>query len=457
MIETSTLEGTLGGSAGDEASARMLVLALECLRPHVTPERFLLGGAVKCVNIGRGPERIHRLNKTDASLRIDVPDRWMSSGHVTFEWARTHWIVNDNNSKNGTRVNGVKIERVAIKDGDLIEVGSTMFIYRDVLITEDQVAALSRTPRGGPAAFATLCAPLETQFDVLRRVASADVSVMISGQTGTGKELIARGIHELSGRTGAFVALNCGAIAPTLVESELFGHKKGAFSGATGDKPGLVRASDKGTLFLDEVAELSEQVQVALLRVLQEKEVRAVGDAHPTTVDLRIITATHQDVQALVDAGKFRADLYARIAGFAVELPPLRQRREDLGLLISALLSRLLGSNPDVMRIHTSAARALFTHSWPMNIRELEQALRVALAVADENEIATAHLPASVRGGAAKVPEGMTGVDQKARLEELMKKHKGNLSAIARELSTSRAQVRRLAKRYDLEPDSFRE
>lgn len=458
MIETSTLEGTLGGSAGDDTVARLLILALECMRPHAQAERFLLGATIRQVTVGRAPGRDHRVDKAQGSLRIDVPDRWMSSNHCTFEWARTHWCVVDNGSKNGTRVNGVRIEKVALKDGDLVEIGSTLFVYRDVLVTEEQLTQLSGTARGGPPAFRTLCPPLEAQLDVLRRVATADVSVMISGETGTGKELVAQAIHELSGRSGEFVAVNCGAIAPTLVESELFGHKKGAFSGATHDKPGLVRASDKGTLFLDEVAELPEQVQVALLRVLQEKEVRAVGDAYTTSVDLRVVTATHQDVAGLVDSGEFRADLYSRLAGFAITLPPLRHRREDMGLLISALLRRLAPDRAERMRVHTSAARALFDYPWPMNVRELEQSLRVALAVADGEELSVAHLPASVRGGNAAANDDTPGTntDQRSRVLELMKKHKGNLSAVARELATSRAQVRRLAKRYDIDPESFR-
>jgi len=465
MIETSTLEGTLGGTAGDDTVARFFVLALECLRPHIQPERFALSSEMKCVEIGRATSRDSRYDKANRRLRLDVPDKRMSGCHVTLQWQRTHWVLEDQRSKNGTRVNGLQVTRVALKDGDLVEAGSTFFVYREILVIAEQLPSLSRAPKSGPSAFTTMCAPLETQFATLRRVAGADVSVMISGETGTGKELVARGVHESSGRKGAFVAVNCGAIAPTLVESELFGHKKGSFSGATQDKPGLVRASDKGTLFLDEVAELPEQAQVALLRVLQEREVRSVGDAHPTKVDLRVITATHRDVGLLVDDGLFRADLFSRLAGFSVTVPPLRKRREDLGLLISALLKRLDPERAEKLCIHTSAARALFEHAWPMNVRELEQALRVALAVADGDQIATAHLPESVRaGGAADVaPQAAksTGdpdseADEKARLTELMKKHKGNLSAIARELATSRSQVRRLAQRFDLDLESFR-
>jgi transcriptional regulator with PAS, ATPase and Fis domain len=170
------------------------------------------------------------------------------------------------------------------------------------------------------------------------RIAPSSVPLLVRGETGTGKELMARAIHEASERRGAFVPVNCGALPRDLLESELFGHRRGAFTGASGDRSGLVRRAHRGTLFLDEIAELPPDSQVALLRVLQEGEVRPVGACEEITVDVRIVAATHQDLRERIASGRFREDLYARIAGFEITMPPLRERREDLGMLIATLL-----------------------------------------------------------------------------------------------------------------------
>src|SRR5207302_1217977 len=189
------------------------------------------------------------------------------------------------------------------------------------------------------------------------------------GETGTGKEVIARAIHAASRRPGAFVAVNCGALAPNLVESELFGHKKGAFSGATEDHNGLVRAADKGTLLLDEIGDLPVPTQAALLRVLQQREVLPLGTTKPMPVDLRVVAASHRDLEAEVGAGRFREDLWSRLAGYTAQLPALRDRREDLGLLVAALLARLVQTRP--IRFTSEAGLALVQYDWPRNVREL--------------------------------------------------------------------------------------
>ncbi len=251
--------------------------------------------------------------------------------------------------------------------------------------------------------------------------------------------------------------LNCGALAPTIIESELFGHRKGAFSGATEARPGFVRAAEGGTLFLDEVAELPEPSQVKLLRVLQEKEVVPVGETDAVKVDVRVVAATHQDLPARVARGLFRQDLFARLAGFAVDLPPLRSRREDIGLLVAALLPRIAGDGASTIKLERATGRMLFNYTWPLNIRELEQALAAAVALADGAEIGPEHLPPAVRGEESqREPLSEGDVDLRTQLVKLLETHRGNVSAIARDLGKARVQVRRWCKRFGLNVDDYR-
>ncbi len=223
------------------------------------------------------------------------------------------------------------------------------------------------------------------------------------GEVGSGKEVAARAIHELSGRQGPFVPLNCGAILESLVESELFGTRRGAFSGAR-DRHGLVRRAHRGTLLLDEVADMPLISQVSLLRVLQEREVLAVGAAQPETVDVRFIAATHRDLQREVEEGRFREDLLSRLTGMTVTMVPLRERREDIGLLLKQLIprvSREVGMGAEQVRElapQRKAVCALLLHDWPQNVRELEQALRAGLAFARKTgELQLRHLPDAIQ------------------------------------------------------------
>ena len=271
---------------------------------------------------------------------------------------------------------------------------------------------------------------------------------MLQGETGTGKELAARALHAWSGRTGPFVAVNCGALPEQLAESELFGVRRGAYTGAIEDRPGLLRASSGGTLLLDEVGELPATLQVKLLRVLQENEVQPVGAAQPVRVDLRVVTATHRDLAALVEEGTFRGDLFARLTGLEVELPPLCDRRADLGLLIPTLLRRA-GAPADV-RFSREAARALFRWRWPHNVRELEKALALAVALSGAGRIELTHLPEVVRTAPEPRPDPLAGhavrplseadVTRRTELIELLRAHHGNVSAVARQMGVARMQ-----------------
>ena len=247
----------------------------------------------------------------------------------------------------------------------------------------------------------------------IAKVARSQAPVHISGESGTGKELVARTIHAYGSRSaGPFIPVNCGAIPTELMESEFFGHKKGSFTGAHVDKPGLFQAADGGTLFLDEVAELPLPMQVKLLRAIQEKTIRSIGASAEVSVDVRILSATHKDLNALVNDGRFRHDLYYRINVIELQVPALREREGDLALLSKAILERLAHAMHRRMpRLSSEARTALEAYPFPGNVRELENILERALAMADDDEISTAdlRLPIVPNAQAAAVAAVFTG------------------------------------------------
>jgi transcriptional regulator with PAS, ATPase and Fis domain len=411
--------------------------------------------------VGRGAERAVEAQREGGVQRLSVrvEDRWMSSAHARFRRELGHWYAEDLGSKNGTLVNGAVQSRAALADGDVIEVGHSFFLFaEDAALPPDEPLEGAGPVSIGPG-LTTLSPELAQVLAGLALLSRSTVPLLLEGETGTGKEVVARAVHQLSGRQGAFVAVNCGALPDTLLETELFGYKKGAFSGATDDRPGLVRTSDRGTLFLDEIGDLPASSQAALLRVLQEREVTPVGGTRPIPVDLRVIAATHRELERLVADGGFRADLFQRLAGHRSELPPLRQRREDLGLLMGALLERHGGRE---LALESPAALALLRHDWPGNVRELEQSLSAAAVLATDGMIRLEQLAAPVREALAPVARDWgpkSEAEEAARKEQLialLKQHHGNLAAVARAMGKARMQVQRWLKRYDLDPDSFR-
>ena len=377
-----------------------LILALECSRPQALSARYDLGG-VMGVTIGRGRDR--HAERTGESgrqeLRVSVPDRWMSSRHARLEQSFGRWILTDTESKNGTLVNGDVTDRAVLRDRDMVELGHTLFVFRESVATfageaRDLDLSADRTRAPG---LVTLVPEFARKLDKLAQVANSAIPILLQGDSGTGKEVVARAVHTLSDRRGEFVAVNCGAIPASLVESELFGHKRGAFSGALEDRAGMVRAADRGTLFLDEIGDLPASSQAALLRVLQQREVTPVGATRPIPIDLRVVAATHRNLDAMVQGGGFRQDLFARLAGFRLDLPALCERLDDLGLLIGSLHGRV--TNSDHAGFDPDAVRALFRYPWPLNIRELEQALATAAVLCGGECIGLDHLPEHVRAG----------------------------------------------------------
>ena len=391
------------------------------------------------VRLGRGPR--YQVNLTASrELTVELADAAISSSHARLTRLERGWAIIDDGSKNGTLVNGRRVNRAELAPDDLVEIGSSFFAVRPCAAETDPAGPL----RTWNARFAE-------ELHLLARVARARVPVLLLGETGTGKELLARATHDLSGRDGPFVAINCGAIPATLIESELFGVRKGAFTGAGADRAGAVVEANKGTLFLDEIAELPEPSQAALLRVLQDGEVVALGGTRSVRVDVRVVAATHQDLPERVAAGRFRNDLYARVRGHVVKLPPLRARREDLGLLIAELLRRVAGDRAEDITITPAAARALLLHDWPHNVRELEHVLARAVALLHSDKLQIEHLPDDVADRVCFGP-GARRNPERTRLLQLVQRHTGNLSAVARDLATSRAQVHRLLRRQGIDP-----
>jgi transcriptional regulator with PAS, ATPase and Fis domain len=455
-----------GRAPGSGPVQPQLFLVLQADQPLAAAARFGLG-RIEAVNIGRGTRAASRVEEGGVRrLDLRVADRWMSGTHATLTRVLGRFVLEDRGSKNGTILNGTPTARAELQDGDVFEAGHTFFVYRDAIATDpDEPEDLLATElRAAAPGLVTLQTPLRRQYRLLGQVAASTVAVVIRGDSGTGKELCARAVHKLSGRAGAFVAINCGALPDTLVESELFGYRKGAFSGATEDRLGLLRSGDRGTVFLDEIGDLPLPAQAAFLRALQEQEVVPVGGTKPVPVDFRLCAATHRDLDRMVDRGEFRGDLLARISGFTITLPPLRERREDLGLIAGTLLRRLHPDRAESVSFSCEAARALFAYEWPANVRELEKSLQTAVVLAADEPVAVWHLPEPVRAGsldgssASASGKPLSEEDRalRADLEARFREHQGNVSAVARAMGKARMQIQRWVKRLGIDPESYR-
>jgi DNA-binding NtrC family response regulator len=446
--------------ADERRQGSHLFLVMDCARPLAGGARWSLQGIDEVV-VGRGPERAFA--REGRRLTVRVPDPSVSSAHARVTRFGQAWSIEDAGSTNGTKVDGRRMIRGMLVDGALIELGATFFTVRRVPTPEDSPRDVPAVDAGDAAAgMATLLPSYAEALKALQQVMRSRLPVLLLGESGTGKEMLARAVHLSSGRGSAWVPVNCGGIPETLLESQLFGHAKGAFSGALRDEPGLVRASDGGTLFLDEIGDLPRASQAALLRVLQEREVLPLGSTRPVNVDLRIVSATHRPVDAL-QGEALRADLYARLAGYLHRLPPLRERREDLGVIVAALLRALARDRAESLQLRSDLAAAMFRHAWPLNVRELEHALASALVFARRGVIELAHLPENVRGSrptpAASTPPEPVRSDADVRLHDALvvalERHAGNVSHVAREMGRTRMQIHRWMRRLGIDPASL--
>ena len=315
----------------------------------------------------------------------------------------------------------------------------------------------TRQPQGEAAGFAGMLGvspPMQEVFTAIRRVATTEASVVIRGESGTGKELVAQAIHRYSPRQAKpFVAINCGAIPDTLLESELFGHEKGAFTGAHTQRKGRIETAHGGTLLLDEIGELPLALQVKLLRFLQERHIERVGGRVPISVDVRILAATHVDLQRAIQEGRFREDLYYRLNVVDLVVPPLRERGEDVVLLAQTFLQRYTSEGQyKVHGFDAAALTALMTYGWPGNVRELENRIRRAVIMASNPLLTPEELGFS---GPLLEAKPLTLQEARAAIEpglirEALARHQGNVTHTAAELGLSRPTLRDLLRKYGL-------
>jgi two-component system response regulator HydG len=295
--------------------------------------------------------------------------------------------------------------------------------------------------------------------DLIVRAAAASGTVLITGETGTGKELVARALHAASNRAGKpFVALNCAALTDSLLENELFGHARGAFTGAAAARAGLIEHANGGTLFLDEIGTMSSGVQAKLLRSLEAGEVRRIGENDARTIDVRFVAATNTDLQAAVDSGAFRSDLFYRLNVHRLHLPPLRERRSDVEQLIAHFLARY-GAPAGVTGITDAAQQALAAYDYPGNVRQLEHVIQRAVAVARGPEIEPADLPEELFAARGADPHSaaadgtVAAARERAEREMIvatLARHNGEVTATARELQVSRTTLWRLMKKHQI-------
>jgi DNA-binding NtrC family response regulator len=422
-----------------------LFVVLEGDRPLAGGARYSLEGIDELV-IARGDGRT--AVRHGRSLRLELQGRKVSTVHARLRRIGKTFQLEDADSTNGSYVNGRRVSKCMVSWDDVLELGRTFLFIREQPVpapegpTDRDYADEARTHAG----FVTLLPELEAELARLERVASSDIPVVLTGETGTGKEVLSRALHALSGRKGDLIAVNCGALTESLAEAQLFGHVRGAFSGAVSDSVGFLRAADHGTLLLDEVQELRPSAQAALLRVLQEREVVPVGGVRAHAVDCRVIVTAPTPLDELVRASRFRPDLFARLCGFGFRTRPLRERREDLGLLVAALLGKLGVTAGDQPRLAPELALSLLQHDWSLNVRELEQLLRRGWLLARDGVI---QADAFVASDVASTGTASLTVAQSESIEHFGsvrdRRDSRDLEALIRELAVNGGHVGRAA------------
>ena len=348
-------------------------------------------------------------------------------------------------------------------DGRVIGGVETLTDITEV-VSKDRVITRLRRELSGKDGFKGILGtspPMQQIFDLISSAAQSEASVIIYGDSGTGKELVAAAIHKLGvRRKGPFIKVNCAALSESLLESELFGHVKGAFTGADRTRMGRFEAANGGDIFLDEIGDLPLSTQVKLLRVLQEKEIEKVGDHRPISIDVRILAATNKDLNTLMEEGLFRQDLYYRIGVIPIILPPLRERREDIPLLVESFINRIrLKTDKPISGMSRAALELLIAYDWPGNVRELMNVIEYAFVLCSEGEIMPKHLPAKVSGQTMstvprrRVFQQLDANEERRRLMEALTAAGGNKSEAARTLGISRVTLWKRLKAYDIQVD----
>ena len=399
--------------------------------------------------------RAHRLVLgSDRGVDLALRDPAVSRFHCEIRVDEGRAWIRDLGSRNGTRVDGVRVTEAELEPGARLELGRTRLRYDlgadQVSVPLSERARLGRLVGGSTA--------MRAVFAVLERAAPTDATILLEGETGTGKEAAAESIHEASRRSGRpFVVIDCGAIPPSLLESELFGHEKGSFTGAAAARTGAFEAAHGGTIFLDEIGELASDLQPKLLRALERREVKPVGANHHVPADARVIAATNRDLRAEVNARRFRADLYYRLAVVEVRLPPLRDRSDDLALLVASLTEHL----PPETRAELSRPAFLADlarHTWPGNVRELRNYLERTAALGPGLARSPTASPSPTDGPIAidasrplrESRDAWSRWCERQYLDDLLRMHGDNLAAAARAAAVDRAHLYRLLWKHGL-------
>jgi DNA-binding NtrC family response regulator len=466
--QNATVEATNEQDAGATAACPLVLLIAvgRSDRPLDPQPRVLDLCEVDEVCVGRGTG--DGVTSDGRVMQLSLADPWVSGQHARIQRVVSAtgfaFRLEDHASRNGTLVRGKRVAQHFLRDGDVVEIGHRFFRFLHQRVASGR-AILDRAGAGGEGGTATSVCPVFLELlSQAERIAPTRISVVLQGESGTGKEVLAGIVHRASGRPGRLVALNCAAVPEALLESELFGHKKGAFTGAIADKEGLVEAAEGGTLFLDEIGDMPAAAQAKVLRLVQECTFFRVGETTPRRADVRFVAASHRDLESMVRAEAFRGDLLARLNGITLRLPALRDRREDIGLLLAAFLRSRAGSR--IRAVDHDAYRALLLHDWPFNIRELGTSVETAVALARGDRIALADLhglsgeppPAGEPRPTVtpRIRRGASDDELREAIQGALVRHRGNVAAVARELRHTPKQIHRWMSRVGLEPGRFR-
>ncbi len=439
-------EGSLETRAlGFRPSGQVGLMAIVLSGTH-KGQSHLLGGQTR---IGKAPDN-------DLVLTDDT----VSRHHCELLRAPDGVHVRDLESTNGTRVDGTRIREATLHAGQVLKVGEVEISIRP---TQQKLELLpsEKTSFGGAIAQSLA---MRTIFGILERIAPTDATVLLEGETGTGKDVLARAIWTESPRASKpFIVVDCGAVSYSLIESELFGHERGAFTGAVAARQGAFELADNGTVFLDEIGELPLDVQPKLLRVLETKELRRVGGNKTIRSNVRVIAATKRDLQREVQAGKFREDLYFRLAVVPVTVPPLRARREDIPYLVNHMLKASAAAGSEIT-VSAETMQGLSAHDWPGNVRELRNVLERAVYMSQAT--GSRELGVALPGGGSTTSEGAFSFEagksyretrarydadfERRYIKWLLGRHGGNVSAAAREAKMDRKHLHDMAKKHGL-------